>query len=112
MNLICKKNELNPGIAEIRAVELEHNTLSVIVIIENDKVYAYENKCPHSWGPLDNASAEINSGCKQYIQCSSHFAQFRKDNGYCTYGPCIGHSLLKLYIHIQDESIYYVGNHS
>lgn len=109
MYLICKTSDLKPGVAEIYSVQCQEKYISAIIVIHQGKVFAYENRCPHNWRTLDSLASNINSGCRQYIQCSSHFAQFRKNDGYCEYGPCKGQSLIKLEICIKDDHVYYPG---
>jgi len=109
MTFICNLDSLIQNRAEIRHIDTNHGPISIIIVSKNSQVYAYENKCPHGWISLDSASSEINSGCKQYIQCSSHFAQFRIEDGLCIYGPCQGHSLLKLDIQVRMNNIFYIG---
>jgi len=110
MTFICKLDSLIPDRAEVRHIESSHGPLSIVIVSKNKRVYAYENKCPHGWVSLESASTEINSGCKQYIQCSSHFAQFRMEDGLCVYGPCQGQSLIKLDIQVKMNDIYYTGH--
>ena len=110
MHLICKTSDLKPDIVELHTIQSGEKSISIVITIVQGKVFAYENKCPHTWLALTTASNDINSGCKQYIQCSSHFAQFRKDNGYCVYGPCKGQSLIKLNTGIENGNIYYYGD--
>jgi len=110
MHLICKTSYLNPDIVEIRSFKSGSENISVIITVQNGVIVAYKNKCPHNWSALDMASSDINSVCKQYIQCSSHFAQFNKSDGYCVYGPCIGQSLFKLDIVVENGLIYCQGD--
>ena len=79
---------------------------SIILVLYNNKVLAYNNQCPHAWVPLDTASPDILSGCKQFIQCSSHFAQFRMQDGYCLYGPCEGQSLQPRSVILEEDNIF------
>jgi nitrite reductase/ring-hydroxylating ferredoxin subunit len=84
----------------------ENNRDSVILTLHGDSIRAFRNQCPHAWVPLDLASPDILSGCKQYLQCSSHFAQFRKQDGYCIYGPCQGQSLQKVDVVVDKDKIF------
>ncbi len=110
MNLICKTSDLIANGTKTYDIKLKTGTLSLVITKTGDNVFAYENKCPHLWVSLNSAAKELNSSCKQYIQCSSHFAQFKKETGYCIYGPCKGLSLVKLDIRIENGNIYYIDN--
>lgn len=110
MHYICRTSDLVADNTEAYEIKLKSDTLSLIITKSGGNVFAYENKCPHLLVSLNSAAKEINSSCKQYIQCSSHFAQFRKDNGYCVYGPCKGLSLIKLDIQVENGNIYYIEN--
>jgi len=108
MRYICRKDEIQTDTVRIIPVQTRSGTLSVILANHHGEMVAYENKCPHAWTRLDTVTPVITSGCEQFIQCSSHFAQFHKSNGYCFYGPCEGHSLIKLDICTIGECIYYI----
>ena len=63
------------------------------VIRTGDEVRGYFNTCPHQGTPLDWKPDTFLSYDKSLIQCSTHWARFRIDDGECVAGPCLGKSL-------------------
>lgn len=55
---------------------------------------AYLNRCPHTGGPLDWLQGQFLAAEPGYIQCATHGALFRVEDGYCVDGPCVGASLV------------------
>lgn len=68
----------------------------VFIVCHQQQYYAYENSCPHTGGPLDWTPGKFLDLEKTHIQCSTHHALFRIDDGYCISGPCAGQSLKKV----------------
>lgn len=107
MLFLCHYQDLLKQPVQVHALpENDNGRQSLILILHQDRIRAYDNLCPHAWVPLDTASPDILSGCKQYLQCSSHFAQFRLRDGYCVYGPCQGRSLQALKVIRQVDKIF------
>lgn len=78
-----------------------------IFIVKNKKdVYAYENRCPHNFSPLDWSPNQFLDFDKKYIQCANHGALFEFDNGYCIYGPCAGQSLQAIKIEVKNRHVF------
>lgn len=66
------------------------STRELFVVRKDDGMYAYENCCPHTGGPLDwipNQFLDENGGL---IVCATHAAVFRIHDGRCIAGPCAG----------------------
>jgi nitrite reductase/ring-hydroxylating ferredoxin subunit len=77
-----------------------------IFVVRNERgVFAYENVCPHTWGPLDWVPDQFLSHDKARILCATHGAVFRIEDGHCLYGPCMGKSLATVAIEVVDGSV-------
>jgi nitrite reductase/ring-hydroxylating ferredoxin subunit len=67
--------------------------LLYMAIRQGDKVFVYENRCPHTGLPLDFQPGRFLTADGALIQCSNHGAKFRIKDGFCVSGPCEGDSL-------------------
>ncbi len=77
----------------------------IFVVRDTNGVYAYDNSCPHTGGPLDWTPDRFLTLDKRLILCATHGALFRVRDGYCVGGPCAGRSLAALRIAIVDGEI-------
>ena len=79
---------------------------NIFIVRNYDTLVAYENNCPHNFGPLDWSPDIFLTQEKDYIQCASHGALFEIENGNCIYGPCVGQSLQPIEVIIDDGIVY------
>ena len=77
----------------------------IFVVRDAGRVYAYDNSCPHTGGPLDWTPDRFLSLDKRLILCATHGALFRVRDGACVGGPCVGRSLAAVRISIVDGEI-------
>lgn len=68
-------------------------------------IYVYQNSCPHLGIQLEWQADEFLDGDSSMIQCSSHGALFRIEDGECLLGPCLGQSLIAIDFAINDGVI-------
>jgi nitrite reductase/ring-hydroxylating ferredoxin subunit len=54
---------------------------------------AYWNVCPHRLVPLDFGGLPPTSDVGNYLLCNQHGALFRREDGVCIEGPCVGDAL-------------------
>ena len=67
-------------------------------------VRAYVNLCRHLPIPLDAASRDfVRDG---QLQCATHGARYRLQDGLCVAGPCRGASLFALEVHIEGDDVF------
>ena len=69
------------------------------------RVFVYENSCPHTGGPLDWQPDVFLDVEKTYIQCATHGALFRIEDGFCVHGPCIGDNLIAVPAQIEGGQV-------
>lgn len=73
-------------------------------------VRAYVNSCPHIGTPLDWQPDQFLDAGGSLIQCSTHGALFRIDDGYCIHGPCAGRSLREVKVEVREEDVYAIDH--
>ncbi len=80
-------------------------TQEIFVVFKGDKFYVYQNSCPHTGAPLDWMPDQFLNLDKTHIQCSTHHALFRIEDGFCVAGPCAGQSLKKVPVRVEGEHV-------
>lgn len=68
-------------------------------------VVAYRNSCPHTGGPLDWVPDQFLNLDGDLIQCATHDALFRIEDGACVKGPCAGRSLTAIPVEIEGQRV-------
>ena len=81
--------------------------LRLIVHRGGNAVRVFENSCPHEGTPLDAGQLEkaLLTADGERLQCASHGAQFRIEDGVCVFGPCVGKALRRVPATIVDGHI-------
>jgi len=77
----------------------------IFLIPDGGEVRGYKNICPHQGIPLELKPDTFLDVNRELIQCTTHGAQFRKEDGYCLRGPCVGRSLAKVAVVIDDDGM-------
>jgi nitrite reductase/ring-hydroxylating ferredoxin subunit len=80
----------------------------VLVTRRGDQLFAYENRCPHRGTTLDWAPDRFMTEDATHLQCATHGAEFRVDDGVCVLGPCLGQALTALHIERVDGQVWLV----
>lgn len=70
--------------------------LSLILLQWQGRTRAYCNACPHRGTPLNLLPDRFFDVSGRYLQCTTHGALFRPEDGYCVVGPCVGCTLIPL----------------
>jgi len=103
---ICEKDELK----EFESKQFEYHYLDEIrqgfVINMQDKLFVYQNHCPHTGVELNWQDNIFLSYDKLNIQCAMHGALFQIANGMCIWGPCIGQSLQSIPLRYELNRVY------
>ena len=76
--------------------------IDLALVRRGDGIYAYVNSCPHTGMPMDWMPDQFLDAEGHYIQCATHGALFRLEDGYCVSGPCAGQSLRAVAVEIRD----------
>ena len=102
---LCRIEELpDPG-ARGFTLRTEAGLQDIFLVRRGDQVYAYVNRCPHTGSPLDWQPDQFLSLDGSMIQCATHLALFRIDDGYCLAGPCVGQALTPAPIAVVDGRV-------
>jgi nitrite reductase/ring-hydroxylating ferredoxin subunit len=86
-------------------------TMPVFVIPgdEDGALFCYMNVCPHQGTHLELKPDTFLDVDRKLILCSTHWALFRKEDGYCVKGPCVGKSLRQLPVMVDDDGMVLFG---
>lgn len=78
---------------------------SVMAIRRGDEVFVYLNICPHWGSPLDIVPGRFLDRTGEFVVCTTHGALFRIENGLCVKGPCLGASLARVVVSVENGSV-------
>jgi len=103
---LCLFQELQDGASRGFSVETAIGQQDIFVVRRNDGLFAYRNSCPHTGGPLDWLPDQFLSLDGSVIQCATHDARFRIEDGVCIAGPCAGRRLSAVGVVLVDGAVY------
>lgn len=105
---LCALDDIPEGGTNGFAVEKDGDKTLYMAIRRDGRVRVYFNSCPHTGLPLDIKPGQFLSLDKGHIQCSTHGALFRIDDGRCVFGPCAGDTLRAVESVVRDGAVYLV----
>jgi nitrite reductase/ring-hydroxylating ferredoxin subunit len=88
---------------------LEGTFTGFVAVRQGERVYVYENACPHIGTPLDWTPDRFLSADGRHLICATHGAEFTLDTGLCVSGPCRGDSLTAVEAVVQDGVVVVGG---
>lgn len=104
MTILCRLDDIEDGKGRGFTVEVHGIPRDIFVVRKGSSAYGYRNVCPHAARRLDHWDEdEFTDPTGEYIQCSSHDARFRIEDGVCFAGPTRGKSLKPVPVHIDDD---------
>ncbi|NRA23724.1 MAG: Rieske (2Fe-2S) protein [Oleispira sp.] len=101
MPILCHSDE----IAEGKSKGFQLNETFLFAVKKRNQIYIYQNSCPHLGIQLEWQPDEFLDIDASMIQCSSHGALFRIEDGMCLLGPCLGQSLIPVEFRINNAMI-------
>ena len=105
MNRRVPLNVLPSG-AEVLAVRIAEwpvRRREVLVLRDDSgKLRAFFNECRHVPIPLDSGGRKFTNS-EGLLECKTHGALYRRDDGECVSGPCMGSRLVPVVI--EDDSL-------
>ncbi len=108
--VLCALNDLaDPG-SKGFAVATPRGAREIFVVRRGDAVYGYENSCPHTGVPLDWMPDQFLNLEGDMIQCSTHHALFRIEDGACVAGPCAGRGLQVVGVEVRGGQVVLTGS--
>ena len=81
----------------------------LVAVRRDERVYVYENACPHIGTPLDWTPDRFLSADGRYLICATHGAEFMLDTGLCVSGPCRGDRLTAVEAVVRDGVVLVGG---
>lgn len=99
---LCRLDEIPDGTA--RGFDWPKGEVKVKILVarKGDRVFGYRNACPHVGVPLEMDPDDFMSLDGRFLQCSTHGAQFRVEDGMCIIGPCAGRPLRSVPLTVTD----------
>ncbi len=82
---------------------------AIFLLRRGTAVYGYLNVCPHAGSPLDWIPGKFLNATGTMIQCATHGARFRIEDGFCERGPCPGSSLTPVALAVEDGHVVALG---
>ncbi|MEM7442889.1 MAG: Rieske (2Fe-2S) protein [Pseudomonadota bacterium] len=102
---LCRLAEIEDGQAKGFVVRLNSGDLDILVARRGRDIFAYVNSCPHAGSPLNWRPDRFMSLDGKLLQCATHGARFRVEDGLCVAGPCTGQSLTKLAVELDGDTV-------
>ena len=81
----------------------------MFVVKRASAVFAYVNDCPHTRSPLNWMGDRFLDHTRTLIQCATHGARFRMEDGLCVSGPCPGAYLKAVPVRVEDGAVVVAG---
>lgn len=91
--VICRVDEIAEGAGKSVVFGRGTDQRRVFVVRHLGALYAYDNTCPHAGTPLDFVPGRFFDPSGTLLQCATHGARFRVEDGVCVAGPCAGKRL-------------------
>ncbi len=104
---LCRMDDLKEKDARGFVITLANGeTLPLIVVRDQEQIFVYRNHCPHTGIPLEWQPDQFFDLGGAFLQCATHGALFRPEDGYCVRGPCVGDSLESLSVQVENGQIF------
>lgn len=103
--VLCCLSEIPNGGSKGFTLGEGPSAFELFVTRKGERVYAYENSCPHTGGPLDWTPDKFIDSDSGHILCATHAALFRVETGECLAGPCAGDWLRALRVDLEDGDV-------
>ena len=105
---LCALDDIPDGDAAGFAATIDGRPVAVFAVRQGEAVFVYENDCPHNGTMLDLLGTFLDPE-GEHIECGSHSALFRIEDGRCIAGPCEGEHLIQIKANVQDGVVYIAG---
>lgn len=103
---LCRLDEIADGTARGFAVGAGAARRELLVARQGERAYAYLNACPHVGTPLDWVPDRFMCPEGRHLQCATHGARFRVEDGICVAGPCVGARLTAVPVRLLAGAIH------
>jgi nitrite reductase/ring-hydroxylating ferredoxin subunit len=110
--ILCALTDLPAGTARGFCVGGPAGGRAIVVVrSRGGSVYGYENRCPHTGVNLDWVPDRFMDADGLQMQCATHGALFRIEDGHCLHGPCAGRGLTPVPVRIEAGQIVLEAPH-
>lgn len=107
---LCRLQDLaDPGSRGFSLRTLK-GSLEFFLVRKGKGVFAYHNHCPHTGVNLDWVPDQFLDPSGGFIQCATHGALFKIEDGVCLRGPCAGDRLLAIELEIDQDELFLMLN--
>jgi nitrite reductase/ring-hydroxylating ferredoxin subunit len=106
---LCRLEDLDDPGSRGFTLRTAAGLLDIFLVRRGCEVRAYVNHCPHTGSPLDWQPDQFLNLDRTLIQCSTHLALFRVEDGHCIAGPCAGQALIPVEIAVIDGWVETAG---
>lgn len=103
--VLCQVSDLPERQGRGFVLDRPDGKLRLLLIRRGEAIYGYRNSCPHVGVPLDWNADHFMSFDGHYLQCGTHGAMFRIEDGYCILGPCSGQKLRSIPVIVRDGMV-------
>ena len=104
--VLCKLTDIDDGGSKGFEIGVGDTQIELFVARKGNCIYAYENSCPHTGGPLDWTPDQFIDKESGHILCATHGAIFSLQTGQCLAGPCSGDWLRALSVSLDGNEIF------
>ncbi|WP_456447022.1 Rieske (2Fe-2S) protein [Thiolapillus sp.] len=105
--LVCRLGDLQEKDARGFQVDTPGGMSQALVVVrQQDRVWVYLNRCPHTGVNLEWQPDRFFDLEGRFLQCATHGALFRPEDGYCVRGPCAGDSLESLPVQVENGQVF------
>ena len=106
--LLCRSQDLPEGSSRGFIVDTCHGREDMFLVCKNGQLFGYRNSCPHTGSPLDWVPDRFLNLDGDLIQCATHDALFRIEDGTCIAGPCVGKVLQPVSVTLCNDEIFLI----
>jgi nitrite reductase/ring-hydroxylating ferredoxin subunit len=90
---LCPIDQIADGKARNFVLQMRAGRFHGFAVRDGDHVAGFVDQCPHAGLPLAQQLDDYLTPDGSHIRCSWHGALFRRDDGVCVGGPCVGQRL-------------------
>ena len=105
-NRLCRLEALSDPGSKACVIQGSRGPEEIFLVRKGEDVFAYRNHCPHTGGPLDWMPDQFLDLDKRHIQCATHDARFRIEDGFCLLGPCAGRYLEPVAVRVESGWVW------
>ena len=103
---LCRLEEIPDRTGKGFTIQHGDKEIEMLVVRVGAAAYGYVNWCPHYGITLEWMKDKFVDLDGAHIQCSTHGAAFRFEDGFCVWGPCVGEALEPMPVVVSDGTVH------